>query len=54
MKQKAFFIIFKGPSLNQIKHTTLEGECPTLMSPILNELFHKFWNNKRWDILAKI
>ena len=32
MKQKAFFIIFKGLSLKQIKRFFFfEGECPTLM-----------------------
>ena len=30
MKQKAFFIIFKGFSLKQIKTIFLEGESPTL------------------------
>ena len=32
MKQKAFFIIFEGLSLKQIKQTFLEGESPTLKS----------------------
>ena len=30
MKQKSFFIIFKGFSLKQIKGIFLEGESPTL------------------------
>ena len=30
MKQKAFFMIFKGLSLKQIKQTFLEDESPTL------------------------
>ena len=30
MKQKGFFIIFKGFSLKQITQTFLEGESPTL------------------------
>ena len=28
-KQKAFFIIFKGLSLKQVKQIILEGESPT-------------------------
>ena len=31
MKQKAFFIIFKGLLLKQIKQIFLEGESPTLI-----------------------
>ena len=31
MKWKAFFIIFKGRSVKQIKEILLEGESPTLM-----------------------
>ena len=31
MKLTAFFIIFKGPSLKQIKQIFLEGESPTLI-----------------------
>ena len=30
MKSKAFFIIFKGLTLKQIKQTFLEGKSPTL------------------------
>ena len=30
MKQKAFFIIFKGLSLKEIKQIILEGKTPTL------------------------
>ena len=30
MKQKAFFFIFKGLSLKNIKEIFLEGESPTL------------------------
>ena len=30
MKEKAFFIIFKGLSMKEIKKTFLEGESPTL------------------------
>ena len=30
MKQKAFLIIFEGPSLQQIKNIFLKGESPTL------------------------
>ena len=30
MKQKAFFIIFKGRSLKQITQIFLEGDSPTL------------------------
>ena len=32
MKEKTFFIIFKGLSLKQIKQFFLEGESPTLMN----------------------
>ena len=32
MKYKAFLIIFKGPSVNQITQFFLEGESPTLNS----------------------
>ena len=32
MKQKAFFIIFKGLSMKQIKETFFEGDSPTLRS----------------------
>ena len=32
MKQKAFFIIFKGLSLNQIKPAFLKGQSPTLIA----------------------
>ena len=31
MKQKAFFIIFKGVLLKQIKQFCLQGESPTLI-----------------------
>ena len=31
MKQKAFFIIFEGLSLKQIKSIFLKGESPTLI-----------------------
>ena len=31
MKQKVFFITFKGLSLKQIKQIFMEGESPTLM-----------------------
>ena len=30
MKQKTFFIFFKGLSLKQTKHTILESKCLTL------------------------
>ena len=30
MKRKAFFIIFKGLSMKQIRYFCLEGESPTL------------------------
>ena len=30
MKEKTFFIIFKGLSMKQITHIFLEGESPTL------------------------
>ena len=30
MKEKTFFIIFKGLSMKQIMHIFLEGESPTL------------------------
>ena len=42
MKQKAFFIIFKGLSINQIIQIFLEGESPTL----------KFFNMKFDVIIA--
>ena len=34
MKQKAFFIIFKGLSFKQIKNFFLEGDSPTLNMPL--------------------
>ena len=35
MKQKAFFIIFEGLLLNQIRKKFLEGESPTLKFTLL-------------------
>ena len=40
MKQKAFFIIFKGLSMKQIAQFVLEGESPTLIS------------NLKWKVLT--
>ena len=35
MKQKSFFIIFKGLSMNQVTQIILEGESPALTKSIL-------------------
>ena len=37
MKQKAFYIIFKGVSIKQITNFCLEGESPTLRILKVNE-----------------
>ena len=50
-KQKAFFIIFKGLSLKQVKQILLEGENPTLRLEQTNSTFHpKFLNHVRTSI----
>ena len=41
MKQKAFFIIFEGLSLRQIKKNFLEGESPTLTGQDKQGVRHK-------------
>ena len=38
MKQKAFFIIFIGLSLKQLKKNFLEGESPTLKEDTIVEV----------------
>ena len=42
LRQKAFFIIFKGISIKQIKQMFLEGETPTLGRINLAKSFLKF------------
>ena len=42
IKQKAFFIIFKGLSVKQITQFFLEGESPTLILIIFDALFYFF------------
>ena len=51
MKQKAFFIIFKGFSIKQIKQVFLEGESPTLKKTcfsncLLPSSSHTYQNRK--------
>ena len=54
MKQKAFFIIFRGLSLRQTKQSFLEGECPTLNQVlwIIYKMFNYF--NTTWKLRAVV
>ena len=49
MKQKAFFIIFKGLSVKQITQFFLEGESPTLTYGLLRSHAHEHCH-QYWDI----
>ena len=47
MKQKAYFIVFKGLSLKQIKLTFLKGESPVLKHRLVSLTFILIEKNNR-------
>ena len=46
MKQKTFFIIFKGPLMTQMKQMCSEGESPTLIQVIMYQNCHNSCANQ--------